>query len=279
MALNHDGIDLGLNLTLLKLAHLSTAQNMQKSAVVPAGGGAPPMDPAMMGGGAPPMDPAMMGGAPPMDPAMMGAAPPVDPAMAGAAPPVDPAMAGAAPPAAPPAPAAPGAAPAAPPKLKPEDRINQVDFRLYNMQQQLTAIMHALNVQLPAGALVTPPGSPVPVAEAATPGGAQDPGPSAQGGAQGGDQSGIAPIEAMQAFDPAGGGGQKEASIHDMLRNIVGRGVQMEFVQEAEESAPFPQQPQPPVKKAAVQEGYAVIGNQLQSNVAAAAAILRSRLR
>jgi hypothetical protein len=42
----------------------------QKQAFVPAGGGAPPMDPAMMGG-MPPMDPAMMGGMPPMDPAMM----------------------------------------------------------------------------------------------------------------------------------------------------------------------------------------------------------------
>lgn len=88
-----------------------------KAAFVAAGGGAPPMDPAMAagGGGAPPMDPSMMGaapgGAPPMDPSMMGAAggaPPMDPSMmaaAGGAPPMDPAMMGAAPPP-PPAPAA-----------------------------------------------------------------------------------------------------------------------------------------------------------------------------
>ncbi len=68
-------------------AHLHGQDALQKQAVVPPGGGAPPMDPAM-GGGAPPMDPAMMGGAPPMDPAMMGGAPPMDPAMGGGAPPM-----------------------------------------------------------------------------------------------------------------------------------------------------------------------------------------------
>jgi hypothetical protein len=81
---------------LLKIAR---AQN-KRAFVDPAmaGGGAPPMDPAM--GGAPPMDPAMMGGggAPPMDPAMMGMDPAMmgmDPAMMG----MDPAMMGGAPPA------------------------------------------------------------------------------------------------------------------------------------------------------------------------------------
>jgi hypothetical protein len=76
-------------------------QYKEKEAYVPpappvdpmaAGGGMPPMDPAMMG--APPMDPAMMGGMPPMDPMAGGAPmPPMDPAMMGA-PPMDPAMAG-----------------------------------------------------------------------------------------------------------------------------------------------------------------------------------------
>lgn len=42
---------------------------------MPPGGGAPPMDPAMMGG-APPAGGMPPGGAPPMDPAMMGGAPP-----------------------------------------------------------------------------------------------------------------------------------------------------------------------------------------------------------
>lgn len=77
------------------LSAIAEAEWATKQAFV-AGGGAPPMDPAMMAGGgmppggAPPMDPAMMagGGAPPMDPAMMaammppgGGAPPMDPAM------------------------------------------------------------------------------------------------------------------------------------------------------------------------------------------------------
>ena len=68
----------------------------------PGGGGAPPMDPAMMQGG-PPMDPAMMqGGMPPvdpatgmpMDPAMMQGGMPPDPAMMQGGPPMDPAAGG-----------------------------------------------------------------------------------------------------------------------------------------------------------------------------------------
>lgn len=268
---------MSINPTLLRLAQMKVAEalQMQKSAVVPA---PPPAgDPAMMGG-APPMDPAMMGGAPPMDPAMMGAAPPMDPAMMGGAPPSagaapmvppDPAAGAAMPPA---APAAPGMPAAAPPKMKPEDRINQVDFRLYNMQQQLTAIMNALNVSLPAGALVTPPGSPVPVAEAAVPGGTQD--PSVAGGQPGGQENGtgINPIEALQAFNPGGGGGggggEKQAmDIAALLGNIVGRGISTDILKSAEEfpaQTPYQKPPATPAVK-------------MQSNIAATAAILRSR--
>lgn len=271
-----------INPTLLQMVRMKVASEAAqiKSAVVPP---PPPMDPAMMGGapptgGAPPMDPAMMGGAPPMDPAMMGGAPPMDPSMAGgaAAPPVDPAAAGAVPPA---APAAPGAPAAAPPKLKPEDRINQVDYRLYNMQQQLTAIMNALNVDLPAGALITPPGSPIPVAEAAVPGGPQAP---AQGTGEGGapaDASGIGTIEAMQAYDPAsggaaGGGESKQAAdITELLTNIVGRGVNPDaFIKAAADPAILPAaQPAPPNTV----DSRAMMYNQ----TAAAAALLRSRMR
>ena len=50
-----------------------------------------------------------------------------------------------------------------------------VDVRLYNMQQQLTAIMNHLGIQLPPGAVVTPPGQPVPPAEMALPGAPMDP--------------------------------------------------------------------------------------------------------
>lgn len=113
----------------------------------------------------------------PMDPAAMGAAPPVDPAAAGAMP-VDPAAMGAAAPAAPVAPAAPAAAPgaAAAQKLKPEQMMNMLDYRLYNMQQQLTAIMNALGVQVAPESLVLPPGSPgAPPAESALPGGPMAP--------------------------------------------------------------------------------------------------------
>ena len=112
----------------------------------------------------------------PMDPAAMGAAPPVDPAAAGAAP-MDPAAMGMAPPAAPAAPATPAApGAAAQQKLKPEQMMNMLDYRLYNMQQQLTAIMNALGVQVPPESLVLPPGSPgAPPAESALPGGPMAP--------------------------------------------------------------------------------------------------------
>ncbi len=144
---------------------LSLANNLfEKSAVDPA------MDPAMM-------DPAMMGAVPPVDPATMGAAPPMDPSMMGAAPPMDPAMMAAAPMPAPmPAepPAAPGAA--GPAKMKPEQFMLMNDYRQYNMQQQLTAIMNAMGIQLPPEALVLPPGSATaPPAESAMQGGPMAP--------------------------------------------------------------------------------------------------------
>lgn len=125
------------------------------------------------------VDPAMAGAAPPMDPAMMGAAPPVDPAMMGAAPPVDPAMMAAAPMPAP-MPPAPPAAPGAsgPAKMKPEQFMLMNDYRQYNMQQQLTAIMNAMGIQLPPEALVLPPGSATaPPAESAMQGGPMAPPP------------------------------------------------------------------------------------------------------
>jgi len=139
---------------------LSLANNLfEKSAVDPA------MDPAMMGA-VPPVDPASMGAAPPMDPAMMGAAPPMDPAMMAAAP-----MPAPMPPA---PPAAPGAA--GPAKMKPEQFMLMNDYRQYNMQQQLTAIMNAMGVQLPPEALVLPPGSATaPPAESAMQGGPMAP--------------------------------------------------------------------------------------------------------
>jgi len=183
---------------------------MEKVAVVPP-------DPAMMGGGgAPPMDPAMAGGAPPMDPAMAGGAPPMDPAMAGGAPPMDPtAMAGMpGPPAA--GGAMPGMAPGVnpatgqPQKMKPEQYMQMLDFRLYNIQQQITTLLNAMDIKMDPGVLVTPPGAPMgPPPEAAMQGGPQDTGQGADAGG-GGGASAISPIEPMQAASPelaAGGGG------------------------------------------------------------------------
>lgn len=108
---------------------------------------------------------------------------------------------------------------AGPQKLKPEQMMQMLDFRLYNMQQQLTAIMNSMGVQLPPGALVLPPGSAVaPPAEAALPGGPQD--PTTQGGAPAGGQapggdSAIQPIQPMQGASPElAAGGQEKASLH-----------------------------------------------------------------
>lgn len=175
-----------------------------------AGGGAPPMDPSMMGGGmAPPMDPSMMGGAPPMDPSMM----------AGAAP--------APAPAAPAAPAAPGAAPGQQGvKLKPEQMA--MDFRLYNIQMQLNAIMNALQVQLPPEALVTPPGSPAPSPDAAL---AQQQPPAAAGpdpaAAAGGASSAIQPVQPMQGAFPEATK-TAMAQYQEIIDSIVGDAVAQE---------------------------------------------------
>lgn len=138
----------------------------EKSAVVPPGGG----DPAAAGMGAP-VDPSAMGAVAPATPA--------DPASA---------MAAMAPPSAPSAapaplpPATPTDAPAAPQgqKLKPEQMMQMLDYRLYNMQQQLTAIMNAMGVQVAPESLVLPPGTTgAPPAETALPGGPMAPPPAA----------------------------------------------------------------------------------------------------
>jgi hypothetical protein len=73
-------------------------------------------------------------------------------------------------------------------KLKPEQMMQMLDYRLYNMQQQLTAIMNAMGVQVPPESLVLPPGTTgAPPAETALPGGPMAPppqDPNAQGGMQ-----------------------------------------------------------------------------------------------
>lgn len=165
---------MAVNSYLMSLAR----QQFEKSAVVPPGG-----DPSM-GGAAPPVDPSMMGAVAPVDPATaaMGAAPPAGPA------PSDPAsamaamaaMGGMAPPA-PMPPATPTGGAPGQQKLKPEQMMQMLDYRLYNMQQQLTAIMNAMGVQVAPESLVLPPGTTgAPPAETALPGGPMAPPPPQQ---------------------------------------------------------------------------------------------------
>lgn len=161
---------------LAKQALAAQAALFEKVSVVPPGGG---MDPAAAAQGAvPPADPmqAAMGAAPPPQ----GGAPAAPPAAPSGM--VDPSMLGGLPPAQP--------QPAAQPqgqKLKPEQMMQMLDYRLYNMQQQLTAIMNAMGVQVAPESLVLPPGTTgAPPAETALPGGPMAPPPQDPAAAQGG---------------------------------------------------------------------------------------------
>jgi hypothetical protein len=183
-----------VNSELLRLART----RFNKAAFVPPG------DPAA--GAAPPgADPAA--GMPPAgDPSMAGAAPPADPNAMAAVPaaPMDMSMGGAAAPAPAPAPA-----PSAPAqqKLKPEQMMQMIDYRLYNMQQQLTAIMNALGVQLPPEAIVLPPGSTsAPPAEAALPGGPSAPAPAPAAAGAGAPPAQL-PQDVYAGQDPTQNGG------------------------------------------------------------------------
>ncbi len=185
-----------------ELLSLATRTLLVKSAVVPPQGPVP-NDMGMM----PPATPAQAAG---------GAAPPSDPAAAAGAAPsavppgmTDPAMLGALPPAQP-APAAPAAGQQ---KLKPEQMMQMLDYRLYNMQQQLTAIMNAMGVQVAPESLVLPPGTAgAPPAETALPGGPMAPPPADPNAAAGGmppeaagmmppDAAGMMPPEAAKAAE------------------------------------------------------------------------------
>ena len=166
-----------------ELLNMAQARFVKRAAVIPgagpqdssAMGGQPPMDPAAAAAGAMPADPSAMAmGQMPTDPAAMGAAAPAAP--------VDPAAAMAAMQVGVGAPPAPAAPPPAPPttsgqqKLKPEQMMQMLDYRLYNMQQQLTAIINAIGAQVAPESLVLPPGTTgAPPAETALPGGPMAP--------------------------------------------------------------------------------------------------------
>jgi hypothetical protein len=121
-----------------------------------------------------------------MDPAAMGAPPMGAPPMGG---PMDPNMAA-------------GGQPGQ--KIKPEQWMQQLDYRLYNLQQQLTALLNQMGVEVPAAALIMPPGVPMaPQPEQAMPGGPMD--PSQQAGpaeAGGGGNSAIGGIDPIQGASP-----------------------------------------------------------------------------
>lgn len=177
-------------------------------------------------------DGTMAGGIPPM-PQMPGAQPPAqDPnAQPSQAPPQQPGAAPGQIPGMDPMTAAMGmpqqaAAPAAPPKLKPEQMMQMLDMRMYNMQQQMTAIAHAVGAKIDMAALVLPPGMQgAPPAETAIPGGPMDPmqNPNAQPGGPGGAAGpGAAPPGGAPAQDPAaaaGGAQPKMASADTFLIN------------------------------------------------------------
>ena len=196
---------MGLNLELLKQARYNVRE-LEKSAFVAAGDPSMGGDPAAMaGGGAPPMDPAMAGGAPPMDPAMAGGAPPMDPAMAGGAPPMDPAMAGGGDPMAAIMPmiqqavqqamAANGGGGSGPqaggPGIKPKIDVN---VEIMQMKKMLAKMMDAMGIHMPVADMVATP---------------EDLNQIAQGGAgfaaatpdNGGGLGAIKPIQAMKAAE------------------------------------------------------------------------------
>ena len=173
-----------------ELLRMARAQ-FNKSAVAPPAGAAPVDPNAAMA-----MDPNAMAAAQaaPMDMGMgMGAPAPAQPA----------------PPPAASAPAAGGPAPQQ--KLKPEQMMQMIDYRMYNMQQQLTAIMNAMGVQLPPEAIVLPPGSTsAPAPETALPGGSGAPTPAADPAAApgGGDPAAAQlPADVYAGTDPAQSGG------------------------------------------------------------------------
>lgn len=222
-----------------ELLSLAKRALFEKSAVVPPQGGGGGMDPAAMGAAppvspTPPAGPAQPAAGTPMDPSQMG-----QPAGAGGPMQMDPSMLGALPP----QPAAPPAAAGAPAgqKLKPEQMMQMLDYRLYNMQQQLTAIMNAMGVQVAPESLVLPPGTTgAPPAETALPGGPMAPPPPAgpQGGgdpaAAGGDPAamGGAPMP------PDAGGAPKTANwweVVDQHASRIGRPIDASVTSTVEE--------------------------------------------
>lgn len=189
-----------VNSELLRLAKQRLAK---QAAVMPDG--TETAAAAAQGPGGMPADPMAAAGAPP---AGAGGPPPMsDPNVAAAGTPaIDPnAMAAQA---QPPMPAQPQPAAGTQQKLKPEQMMQMIDYRLYNMQQQLTAIMNAMGVQLPPEAIVLPPGSTAaPAPETALPGGPGAPAAPAAAPAGGGQPAAQLPQDVYMGGDPTQNGG------------------------------------------------------------------------
>jgi hypothetical protein len=253
------------------------AVSRQKQAFVPtqdpsAGMMPPGGDPAAAAGGAPPVaDPAAMQ-QPGMDPAAMqqgGVAPTDQAAMQqGAPPPAAPGMMPAAPQAAPQQQAAGG---------KPKFDPLALDYRMYNLQQLVTAIATSLGVTIPPGALIMPPGSAgAPPSEAALPGGPGDPGAQQQQQPQGGIQpmqsAGAAPQTAAP-IKTAAMLATEEREFQALLADISGESAELWHDETKTASVDIFQFPEPvPVVPAAPPAGIDTISK----NAATLAALFRA---
>jgi hypothetical protein len=181
-----------------ELMSLAQAKLEKEAVVMPGDPAAAGMDPAAAAAGAPPTDPAAMGAVQPAAP--MAPQAPADPASAMAAM----QMGGSVPAPMPPATPTGGASPAGQQKLKPEQMMQMLDYRLYNMQQQLTAIMNAMGVQVAPESLVLPPGTTgAPPAETALPGGPMAPPPQDPNAAAGGPPAPGGPVPPGGPMDPS----------------------------------------------------------------------------
>ena len=227
-----------INPVLLKLAQCrvwTDASGQVKRAFQPgaaAGGGAQPPG----GGGAPP-PPGAPPGAPPG-----GMMPTMDPAAAGAAgvPPMgDPSQMGMMQA----APQPQGGSGSGKPKFDPL----MLDYRMYNLQQQLSAIMNALNIEVPPQALIMPPGTMgAPPAEQALPGGPMDPAMQAQamGGGQGGPPGAGGPPGGGMAAMMGGKQASAPLSYADFASQLQAAGIRnlppevAEFQKDANANAP-----------------------------------------
>jgi len=174
--------------------------------------------------------------------------------------------------------------PQQPPKMKPEQYMQMLDYRLYNMQQQMTAIMNALQIQLPPEAIVMPPGSAMPPpAEAALPGSGSpvDQATQQQGAAGGGAPGGaIKPIEPMQGATPpgqdAGGMPGKQASDAALFGEFLSHGIRDPLSDDRAPSYIGDPVPRTPEQRLSDVMGIAEAPTPVQNKAAALAAMFRS---